>query len=144
MANYTIKRAKHLSCNLKIFLWKEVPNISKLFGDKFNFDNCDMGKMINKGIVLYCVRDGEITGIHVSFLLSSSFDTETKILQQQLFYVKPDSGRTAYHLFKKFIDIGKLQADHIITMLTSHTNIKPQTLKNMGFEELETLYRMEV
>ena len=97
-----------------------------------------------RAIFLICRRDGEVRGTMIAFLTKSPFDPSIKILQQQHFYVKPDSGRTAYHLFKKFIDIGKTEANHIITMLTSQTNIKPETLERLGFKEMETLYRMEV
>lgn len=141
---YTIKKAESLTYDLGLFLAEEVPKLSRLYGSKFNYFNCDIDKLIDKGYFYYCERDGEITGIHVSYLGSSPFDPERKILRQLLFYVKPNSGRTAYHLFKNFIDIGKQNANHIITMLTSHTNIKPETLHKFGFGELETLYRMEV
>lgn len=140
---YTIERAEEPNLELSQFLFREVPNISKLFGDKFDFKNRAEEVMMEKGLFLVVKRDGEITGILVAFKSKSVFDINTTILQQQLFYVKPDSGRSAYHLFKKFIDIGKAEADHIITMLTSQTNIKPSTLEKLGFKELETLYRME-
>ena len=100
--------------------------------------------MIEMGIFLIGRKHGKICGFHVSWLNNSSLDVRIKILQQQIFYVKPDSGRMAYHLFKKFIDIGKSEANHIITMLTIHSNIKPETLKSWGFTEMETLYRMEI
>jgi hypothetical protein len=85
-----------------------------------------------------------MTGHMICFFTKTPLDPQVTILRQLSFYAKPDSGRTAYHLFHKFIDIGKKQANHIITMLTSHTNIKPSTLENLGFKELETLYRMEI
>lgn len=142
---YTIERIKlPIPKDVEVFLEEEIPKISKIFKDKFNFENRDDFIMFEKGVVLVCKRNEEITGIFLAFLYPSVFDSETKLLQQQLFYVKPDSGRTAFHLFKKFIDIGKNEADHIITTLTSQTNIKPKTLEKMGFEKLETLYRMEV
>jgi len=147
MTTYTVKRLNSILClddNIIKFLNEEIPNISKLFDDKFDFNNCVIEGLIRAGYFLVVKRNGETTGLHVSFLSKSPFDFNCRILTQQLFYVKPESGRSAYHLFKKFIDIGKSEADHIITMLTSQTNIKPETLNNMGFSELETLYRMEV
>ena len=141
---YTIKRYRNYTKELAIFLHEHIPKISKKFGDKFDHTNRDDFRLFEKGIFLVCERDGEIQGIHISFLLHSVFDHNTRILQQQLFYCKEGSGRAAYHLFKKFIDIGKQEANHIITMLTSQTNIKPETLRKMGFNELETLYRLEV
>lgn len=124
---------------------KEVaPIISERFGNKFNYKNIDMVDMVENKIFLICRRNEKITGHLICFLTYNSLDPEVKILRQLAFYAKPDSGRTAYHLFQKFIDIGKKQANHIITNLTSQTNIKSSTLENYGFKELETLYRMEI
>lgn len=120
-----------------------MPKIGKLFDDKLDFRNCKPELLAERGVFFICRRNGKITGQHISSLTLCPLDLGKTILQQIHFYAKPDSGRTAYHLFKKFIDFGKLNADHIITMLTSQTNIKPETLNKMGFEELETLYRLE-
>lgn len=121
-----------------------APTIANIFGNKFNFRNAPVVDLVNNCIFLICRRNGEIRGHMLCYLSFSPLDPEVKILRQLSFYVKPDSGRTAYHLFQKFIDIGKDRANHIITMLTSQTNIKPSTLESLGFEELETLYRMEI
>lgn len=147
MMKYTIERIRnhyHFTKDFYEFLDESVPNISKMFGDKFNIHNTVYESFALKGLVLICRRNGEIRGMMIASLFVSPFDSATIILQQQLFYVKPDSGRTAYHLFQEFLDIGKAKANHIITMLTSQTNIKPETLEKMGFKELETLYRLEV
>lgn len=141
---YTVERADEYSEDLHNFLKSEMPELSEKFGGVFNPANAAIEKMIEKGIFLIGRRNGEIRGIHVSWLTRSSLDVEVILLQQQIFYVKPDSGRMTYHLFKNFIDIGKREANHIITMLTRYTNIKPQTLFDMGFKELEVLYRMEI
>jgi hypothetical protein len=127
-----------------VYLIMVVPKIGKLFEDKFDWRNADVEYLVKNRIFLICRRDGKISGHLICNLFNSPLDPKVTILQQTLFYVKPDSGRTAYHLFQKFIDIGKDRANHIITMLTTHTNIKPITLENMGFKELETMYRMEI
>lgn len=142
--NYHVERIQTYEKDLKDFLIEETPKISEMFGNTFNPERAALGVMIEKGIFLVGRRNGEIKGIHISWLTSSALDINVKILQQQLFYVKPDSGRMAYYLFNKFIDIGKSEANHIITMLTRNTNIKPTTLQNLGFKELEVLYRLEV
>lgn len=142
---YEIERIDSLSDNdLKDFIRKESRKLSKLFNNTFNHNYCAIESMIQKGVFLICRRDGLITGCHISWLFASPLDVNIKILQQQIFYVKKNSGRTAYHLFKKFIDIGKSEAHHIITMIGEHTNVKPSTLNSWGFEEIETLYRMKV
>lgn len=144
MTVYKVERVTKHSDELDKFLKETCPEISKMFGSKFNHERAAVHHMINKGYFLIGRRNGEIRGIHISWLMFSPLDMTKKILHQQLFYVKPDSGRMAYHLFEKFIDIGKGEADHIITMLTSRTNIKPCTLESKGFKMLEVLYRLEV
>lgn len=141
---YTIERIKKPSDELYNFLSEECFKLSELFGSVFNPENAQVELMISKGIFLVGRKRGEIRGVHISWLFESPLDKQVKILQQQLFYVKPDSGRMAFHLFKKFIDIGETEANHIITMLTTHTNIKSDNLKKLGFNELEVMYRMEV
>ena len=126
------------------FLACETPRINGLFGDRYDLTKTDLEKIFKNYMCLYCTRDDEVTGILISYLGSSPFDESVKILRQVIFYVKEESGRTAYHLFKKFIDIGRLQANYIITTLASQTNIKPSTLERLGFNKLETLYRLEV
>lgn len=146
--DYTIRRITSFqelkSQEYKNFLKEEMPKVSKMFGDKFNFGKAQLRFMCERGLFLFCHRGKEVTGLLIAFKSTSAFDVNVKILSQQLLYVKPDSGRTAYHLFNKFIDIGRKEANHIITMLTSQTNIKSSTLERLGFKEMETLYRLEV
>ena len=144
MTTYTIERIDTLDDDVKEFLQKEMPNLIRISGNRFNPNYCALASMLQKGVFFVCRREGIVTGFHISWLSSSPLDLRVKTLTQQLFYVKPDSGRTAYHLFKKFIDFGKSEADHINTMIGGHTNIKPSTLKSGGFEEVETLYRIRV
>jgi hypothetical protein len=115
-----------------------------MFDEKLDWKIARSLSLINNAIFLICRRNGEIRGHMLCYVFTSPLDIKVKVLYQLSFHVKPDSGRTAYHLFQKFIDIGKDRANHIITMLTTHTNIKPSTLERMGFKELETLYRMEI
>lgn len=142
--DYTVEKIDTLDDEFRTFLKAEMYELSKMYDGVFDPNYCAMKEMLQKGIVFICRRNGEVTGFHISWLSRSSLDVTKKVLQQQIFYVKPDSGRSAYHLFKKFIDFGKSQADHVITMIASHTNIKPSSLESLGFKELETLYRLEV
>lgn len=144
---YTIDRL----CNLESFtkevmefFEKEAPTITELFDGKLNYKNADLLHIAKNSHFLICRRNGEIRGYLIAALLSTPLDRKKRILQQVSFYVKPNSGRTAYHLFHKFIDIGNNEADHVITMLTSKSNIKPSSLEKLGFKELETLYRLEI
>lgn len=126
------------------YLKSEAPKISAMFENKLDYRNCPLVHLVENYQFYICRRNGEITGHLICYIFTSPLDIKVKILYQISFYAKPDSGRTAWHLFQKFIDIGKHSANHIITMLTSRTNIKPSTLKNLGFEEVETLYRLEI
>lgn len=144
---YTIEQLNRESFKnpaLQKYLYEEAPKISAMFDNKLDYRNCPVISLAENYIFLVCRRNGEIRGHMLCYVFTSPLDINVKVLYQLSFYVKPDSGRTAYHLFQKFIDIGKDRANHIITMLTSHTNIKPSTLENLGFKELETLYRLEV
>ena len=130
--------------DVKKYLFEVAPKISEMFNNKLDYKNCPVTALVDNYDFLVCRRNGEIRGHLICYVFTSPLDVKVKILYQIAFYAKPDSGRTAWHLFQKFIDIGKAQANHVITMLTSHSNIKPSTLKNLGFEELETLYRLEI
>ena len=139
-----LTKPEHFTKDITNFMIEEVPKINKIFGNSFNHEMFKPYLFANNGFFLICKRNDEIRGVMLAVIRNSIFDNKTKMLRQVLFYVKPNSGRTACYLFKKFIDIGKAEANHIITVLTSQTNIKPETLQKMGFKELEVVYRLEV
>lgn len=144
---YTIEQLKEredFTDDVIKYLLVEMPKIAEMFDNKFDWKNCPLFKLAREYIFLVCRRNGEVRGHMLCYVFTSPLDVNVKILYQLSFYVKPDSGRTAYHLFHKFIDIGKERANHVITMLTTKTNLKPSTLEKLGFKELETLYRMEI
>lgn len=89
-------------------------------------------------------RDEQPVGVMFARLLESIFDRQLRILFQDLLYVKSGNSRAAHFLMQHFIDFGRRNANHIITMITVGTNIKPRSLERLGFAELETLYRMRV
>lgn len=126
------------------YLLTEGPKISAMFDNDLMWQNFRPVYVAQRTKFYICRRNGKVTGHMICHLFNSPLDPTVKILQQISFYAKPDSGRTAYYLFQKFIDIGKKEANHIITMLTSRTNIKSSTLENLGFREIETLYQMEI
>lgn len=144
---YTIRQlydCSDFSNEIRDFFEEEGPRIAERFGNSFNYKLENLFNLAKKTIFLVCRRNKKTTGYMICYIFNSPLDPEVKILYQLSFYAKPNSGRTAYYLFQKFIDIGKKNAKHIITQLTSQTNIKPSTLENLGFKELETLYRMEI
>lgn len=144
---YTIEKLDRYRVHLptvKEYLFEVAPQISAMFDNKLDYRHTPIEDLAENYDFFICRRNGVITGHLICYIFTSPLDITKKILYQLAFYAKPDSGRTAWHLFQKFIDIGRKDANHIITMLTSRTNIKPSTLKNLGFEELETLYRLEI
>lgn len=148
MTTYTIERLSLENTpfpqDVADYIISAGEELTRMFDGKLDWNNTPFLHLINNYQFYICRRNGEITGHLICYVFVSPLDVSKKILYQISLYAKPDSGRTAYHLFQKFIDIGKRSANHIITMLTSQTNIKPSTLKNLGFEEVETLYRLEI
>lgn len=142
--SYTVDQVIHPDIQLIEFLKENIPHLNTAYGELYDWDRANWEVLFKRCIFLVAKRNGDISGIHISLLTKSLFDTNVDILQQVLFYVKPSHHYAAYHLFNRFIDIGKRKADHIITMLTGHTNIKPSTLEQYDFNYLETLYRTEV
>ena len=94
-------------------------------------------------LILLCYRDEEPVGFLIASRGCAFWNDELRVLRQETLQARPGT-RAAYHLMKHFIDIGKASADHVITMIGQRTNIKPSSLKKLGFSELEILYSMEV
>lgn len=92
--------------------------------------------------VVVCEADGRLVGFMFCFLGESLFDSRVKILQQDLLYTK--SKRATYLLLKDFIDFGKRNANHVVTMIGPDTNIKGESLEKLGFKHIESMYRMEI
>jgi hypothetical protein len=143
---YTIKRIRDIDDvdgALSYFIYSSMPELSKMFG--ITWQNFDMLGYIRKnGMVLVCYRHNKPIGILMARLFGSVFDPKTKILYQDLLYVNKKGTRAANILFRALIDFGKLNANHIITMITPTANIKGETLERLGFNQLETLYRLEI
>lgn len=116
--------------------------LSEMYPNDYEWWRVDVVDLANKGYFAVCERDGEIVGFMIASFYSSTFDPTTTILQQNLLYATPRT-RAAHYLLKAFIDFGRKDFNHIITMIAPRTNIKPQSLKRLGFKELETLYGME-
>lgn len=94
-------------------------------------------------LFLVCYRGNEPVGILIAQRGPGLWNPDVRTLRQETLQAKAGT-RAAYYLLQRFIDIGRASADHIITMIGPHTNIKPSSLKKLGFSELEILYSMEV
>lgn len=118
--------------------------VSWTFKGNFNWKNFPFEWYTDNHRFMVCRRRGEIIGVMLARLSISVFDPGMKILVQDLLWVKDGYPRAAVRLLKDFVDFGRTNANHILTMTTPHTNIKPTSLEKLGFEKLETLYRLEV
>lgn len=128
--------------DLRAFMVVVGREVASLYGDKFNWRNFRPARYASRHRFVVCKRDGVIVGVHLSRLAESGFDPDVCIAIQDLIWCAPRT-RAAYWLLRDFIDFGKANANHVITMLTPYTNIKPASLERLGFQKLETLYRLE-
>lgn len=134
-----IKSAVELS-EYSHFCLNAAFELKKQYDSKFN----PIDFTFSKGHRLtICFKDGSPVGFMLARLSVSIFDPNVKILLQDLLYAKSGS-RAAKLLLDDFIDFGKRNANHIITMIAENTNIKERSFERLGFKKIETLYRLEV
>lgn len=112
-------------------------------GNKFQWINFPIN-YFDQHYANMAFKDGEPVGFMLAMLTRSIFDPHTILLRQDLMWVPGSSYGVSRRLLLDFIDFGRLNAHHILTMRGAHTNIKASSLERLGFKELETLYRMEV
>lgn len=140
MNAYTISLEKSIGYLVYNFFMSELPhveNIFKLDGSNFNFD-----QYAKNHYVWVCWKEGRPVGIMMAQLYGSVFNPDQKILFQDLLYVKKSTSKAAYLLMKEFIAFGQANAKIVFTCKTKHTNIKERTLKRLGFEKTEEIYRL--
>lgn len=142
---YIIKDVNHRNITRSdmIYMLAVGRHLSKRYGHKFNADRFNLAWYLDNGRITMCMdMKGDPVGLMMAQLYPSVFDPDVKILRQDLLYAPPAS-RALKMLLDDFIDFGKSNADHILTMIGEHTNLKESSLEKMGFEKLETLYRLE-
>lgn len=115
---------------------------NELYGGLYDWKQMKASALLQSRFMI-CYRDNAPVGLMVSRLSKSFFDPEIKVLKQILLYGRPGT-RAAYLLMQDFIDFGRANADHILTMIGSETNVKRQSLEKLGFQKVEELYRIEV
>lgn len=143
MSTYRIKKLSMIDFNDEIheFLHKSVVKLAALTGGDFSDAvNIDFLRIINTEHLFICFRNDKPVGFLYASEYSSIFTRKVRILMQHSLYSEPRT-RAAKLLLDHFLDFGKSRVDHVITMITPYTNIKPCSLEKMGFKELETLYR---
>lgn len=137
----TVKRIEwgDLTPDIFNFIAASAKAANQLYGDKFDWKKFPISDFLNKHVLLVAFNGDEPIGFLAATFTRSFFDSEIRILRQELMY-----GKGAFHLLRYFIDFGKGHADHVITCIGEHTNIREANLERLGFTKLETLYRMEV
>lgn len=142
---FTIKRikAEQISGEFIEFVYESAPLISKMHGEKFNWQAFDFVQYARESLVLACYKGDKPVGALFASLLTGIFDPSVKIFRQDLLYSSMPHSRVAYLLMQSFIEVGKLHANHIWTMRGEKTNIKARSLEKLGFKEVETHYRLE-
>lgn len=144
---YTVEQ---LTCHDKFKEDRELVEFCYLGGvrlsaahPQFSWEFFPMRWYIENNRVMLCRRDGKPVGMHFSRKTYSVLDTRVTLAVQDLLYTLPNT-RAAKLLMDDFIDFGKREANHIITMIGEYTNIKDRSLQKLGFTPFETLYRMEI
>ncbi len=147
MSTYTTERLRGIedfTPEVCSFLFEAAERLQGMYGNKFDSGAFDFIGYARQGLFLVCRKDGELVGGLLARLYGSIFDAKTIILMQDELYCKPDSGRAAHLLMRAFIDFGKSNANHVLSMVGEHTNIKGRSLERLGFKKIEELYRLEV
>jgi len=146
MMAYTINRlVKYADFDLQTinFLVDESRKLNETYENICDPDNFNFFEYSRKNIIWVCKRNGAPIGFMMAKLYLSGFNNNVKILSQTLLYSKSPGSRASYLLMKHFIDFGKLHADYIDTTIGKYTNIKSRSLKKLGFNKLEEIYRLE-
>lgn len=142
---YTVKQLKYYfdleDWELAMF-HRGAAALGLLYGEK-DPQQFPIEGVMRHGIVFMCYRDGNPCGFLIASKNRYLFDPRKTMLRQETFFAEPGT-RAAWYLFNEFLDFGKRNANYIVTMIGKHTNLTPRTLERLGFEELETLYRMEI
>lgn len=139
-----ITKVEQCDFDLTNFLMESADHVSILFGAKLNWRNFNIVGYARENLLYVAKKKNQPVGVLLARLFPSIFDPQVKILYLDLLYVRPGGGRTAHILMRKFIDFGKVNANHLICAVAPCTNIKGRSLEKFGFKELETQYRLEI
>ncbi len=143
---YTIKQlhsVDEIDGKLASFIMEAEIDLQIMTGKKFKFSQFNFGLYFRHAFFWVCYRGSEPVGFSAARRYKSVFDDETRILMQDVLYAIPGGGRAAWLLMQTFVAFGRENADHVITAIHAKTNIKPKSLKKLGFREMETHFRLE-
>lgn len=140
---YTIERVTFETLKSEFEFFKTVAErVAEIFDGDFDWRNFNIVRYVDSQRMTLCRRNGIPVGVMLASKFISAFDSKKVILRQDLLWAKPGT-RAAWYLMVDFIDFGKSNADHLITMIGDETNVKRQTIEKLGFKKIEELYRME-
>jgi len=142
---YIVKQIgiKDLNGLLLRFIADNGDQLNAMYGNKFNWSTgFPLRYTIEKHVFLVCYRNQEPVGFMIATLQPMIFDITKTVLRQETLFAKYP--KATYELLRYFIDLGKLRANHVITCIGAKTNIKPESLRRLGFTKLEEWYRLEV
>lgn len=125
-----------------VFFLNAASELQAIYKTKYDWGLSKIREYASKNRLVVCTLDGNPVGFMASQMFFSAFDQSTRILYQDLLY--SHHPRATILLFKDFLTFGKAHADHVISAIGKKTNLKAKSLKALGFEELETVYRLEV
>lgn len=111
---------------------------------KIDHRNFDFFRYAQNHVVLVCFQGDRPVGLVMAQLFGSVFDPKTKVLFQDVLWVEKSSGRAAHLLMREFIAFGRANAKLVFTCRAKQTNVKERTLKRLGFEKVEEIFRLEV
>lgn len=117
--------------------------VAKLYGDRFNWRHFPIREYVRDYRVTVCYKGNIPVGVMLVKTFPSTFDVTTTICYQDLLWAEPKT-RASKMLMDDFIDFGRRNANHIVTMIGEHSNVSERRLNKLGFKKLETLYRMEI
>lgn len=142
---YTIKKCtlENMTKEDCYFIVHAASELTTRTGSKYKWQNFKIARFVEREHLWICYRSEHIVGFLMASQFKSFFDSETILLKQNLLFALPHTKAT-YLLLKEFIDFGKAHANHVLTAIGRETNIKPSSLKRLGFSKLEELYRMEI
>lgn len=125
------------------FIAINANRLNVLYGESFNWHSFDFVRFASRNRVTICYRQGSPCGVMLAQVGSNVFDPDTKTLKQVALYATAGT-LAAYYLLRDFVDFGKSNANHIVTVIGDKTNIKASSLKRLGFNKIEEVYSIEV
>lgn len=142
--SYTVKKitVKDLNPTLLRFIANSSTELNEMYDFNFNWAHkFPLKYAIETQVFLICYKAETPVGMLVASLQPAFFDTSKRVLKQQTLFSKHP--RATYELLRYFIDFGRLNANLVVTNIGKHTNLKPESLKKLGFTKMEEVFSLE-